>query len=381
MRYVVVGGGIAGVSACEAIRKQDAKGEIILVDAEEHPLYSRVLLGPYLVGKISREQIFLKTEAWYQAQRIEWLRGLSVRQLDPVNHHLVLSDEREIPYDKCLIATGCQPRLLGEDLRGVSYLRTLDDADHLLQLLREQGDRAQGLIFGGGFIACEYLKTFEHFKVPTTLLFRGPWFWSRTLDAQSGRMITTHLERKGVRVISSTCVEELIGKNDLGGVKTNQGEFAGTILGIGIGTVPESDWFQKAGGKVQEGICVNAFLETTIPDVSASGDVCEIESARFGRSLVSRTWSQALFQGRVAGANMTGRKETFCEIPALSMSVLGLEVIFLGDTSREHAEKIIVEGDETTGIVQRFLRGGKLVGATLVGRSKDRSTLTQEITG
>jgi NAD(P)H-nitrite reductase large subunit len=76
---------------------------------------------------------------------------------------------------------------------------------------------------------------------------------------------------------------------------------------------------------------------------------------------------------------MAGGKETFREIPALSMSVLGLEVIFLGDISREHAEKIFVEGDETIGVVQRFLRGGKLVGATLVGRSKDRSTLTQEI--
>jgi len=379
MRYVIVGGGISGVSACEVIRKRDPKGEIILVDEEEHPLYSRVLLGAYLTEKIPREKIFLKTEKWYEEQKIEWLRGMRVTALDSKNQCIALSDGREIPYDKLLITTGCQPRFLDQDLRGVSYLRTLDDADHLLQLLHEQGREAKALIYGGGFIACEYLWTFTHDEIPTTILFRGPWFWSQVLDEKSGRMISTWLKKKGVRVVPSAFVEALIGEETFEGVKTNQGVLEGTVLGVGIGTIPELHWMQEAGVKTHEGVCVNASMETNVPGVYASGDIVEFEDPLFERSLVARTWTNAILQGRIAGANMTGGTEYFKTVSAFSMSILGLDAIFIGDTSRDAAEQIVVEGTEETGMVQRFMREGRIVGATLVGRSQNRAFLTKAI--
>ncbi|HBK33508.1 TPA: hypothetical protein DEP34_04355 [Candidatus Uhrbacteria bacterium] len=379
MRYVIVGGGIAGVNACEVIRKKDPKGEIVLIDAEEHPLYSRVLLGAYLVGKISREKIFLKTESWYDEQKIEWLRGLQAKALDPINHAVTLSDGREIPYDKLLLAGGCQPRLLGEDLRGVSYLRTLDDADHLHQLLREQRDHCCGFIYGGGFIACEYLWIFSHHHISTTIAFRGPWFWSKVLDAQSGGMIEKWLQKKGVRVIPSVSIQKLLGQETLEGVETEGQIWESTLLGVGIGTAPELYWIKEAGVDTQEGVCVDKNMQTSIPDMYAAGDIVEVKDEISGRSLVARTWTNAMLQGRIAGANMTGGHEMYETVPSYSMSILGLDAIFIGDTSREAAEEIITNGTEGTGIIQRFLRDGRIVGATLVGRSQERSALTKAI--
>ncbi len=379
MRYVIVGGGIAGVSACEVIRKKDPKGEIVLIDAEEHPLYSRVLLGAYLVGKIPREKIFLKTESWYEEQKIEWLRGLHVTALDSINHHVALSDGREISYNKLLLASGCQPRLLGEDLRGVSYLRTLDDADHLLQLLREQENNTCGFIYGGGFIACEYLWIFYHHHISTTIAFRGPWFWSKVLDAQSGGMIEKWLQKNGVRVVPAVSIQKLLGQETLEGIETGEQIWESTLLGVGIGTTPELHWIKEAGVQTQEGICVDTRMKTNIPDIYAAGDIAEVKDQISGRSLVARTWTNAVLQGRIAGANMIGGSETFETVSSYSMSILGLDAVFIGDTSRKAAEEIIVEGTQEVGIAQHFIRGGRIVGATLVGRSQERSPLTKAI--
>lgn len=135
-RYVIIGAGIAGTSAAEEIRKRDHEGDIILIGEEEHALYSRVLLPHYIKGKISREKCFLKREAWYDEQKIEYLRGERVESLDTVHRHVVLKIAgRELPYDKLLITTGGEPRFINGDVRGVSYLQTIDDADHLLSLI------------------------------------------------------------------------------------------------------------------------------------------------------------------------------------------------------------------------------------------------------
>ena len=138
MRYLILGGGIAGTSAAEELRKRDAAAEIAIVSEEQHPVYSRVLLPHYVKGKIPRERVFLKKETWYGEQNIEWLTGVRATNIDVKNQSVALSDGRELPYDKLLIATGGEIRTLPFERRGVAYLRTIDDTDHLLQLLGER---------------------------------------------------------------------------------------------------------------------------------------------------------------------------------------------------------------------------------------------------
>src|SRR6188474_1489970 len=103
MRVVIVGGGIAGTTAAEELRKLAPAAEITIVSEERHPVYSRVLLPHYLKGKVPRERVFLKKEEWYAEQKIEWLVGTRVDACDPKNAFVTLSDGRELPYDKLLI--------------------------------------------------------------------------------------------------------------------------------------------------------------------------------------------------------------------------------------------------------------------------------------
>ncbi|MBI4438245.1 NAD(P)/FAD-dependent oxidoreductase [Candidatus Uhrbacteria bacterium] len=380
MRYVIVGGGVAGTTAAEALRKRDAKSEITLVSEEHHPLYSRVLLPHYLKGKVPRERVFLKKEAWYGQQQIEWLTGIACEHLDPRNQFVGLTDGRELPYDRLLVATGGEVRTVDADLRGVSYLRTLDDADHLAQILCEQPADARAVIFGGGFIACEYLNLFSHFRLPTTLFHRGAHFWTRSLGEEAGALIAKHLTERGVELHTRTQFVNLLGESELTGVVTSQGEHAAHLLGVGIGTSPDFSWLKAAGVDVGAGVRTNAFLETNIPHVYAAGDIAEFFDEIVGRHIQAGNWMNAMSQGRAAAHIMSGEREPFHLVSSYATNALGLEIIFVGDTLKDAADEVRVLGSvHALGVTQIFVRQGRVVGGVLIGRNQDRAAITKAI--
>lgn len=381
-RYVIIGAGIAGTTAAEELRL-DAEAEIVLIGEEEHSLYSRVLLAPYVMGKVLREKCFLKKDSWYEEQRIEYVRGEYVSEIDTKNKHIVLLHAgREIPYDKLLITTGGEPTYLDSDVKGVSYLRTIDDADHLSHLIvsaRASGE-SRAVVDGGGFIACEYINVFHHFNFKVSCVYRGSRFWSRVLDEASGNLIRKKLESNGIEVFPSTNVEGVDGDDELESVRTASGTLKASVLGVGVGLERDLDWIRDAGIEVGRGVRANEFLETSVGDVYSAGDVCEYRDVITGHEILSGSWMSAIMQGRVAARNMAGAREPFRLVPSYSMSLLGLDIIFIGDTCRELADEIVPRGSEESGYVaQMFLSHGKLVGATLVGGNTDRAAITKLI--
>ena len=380
MRYVIIGGGVAGTTAAGELRKLDPSSEITIVSEEQHPLYSRVLLPHYLNGKIPRERVFLKKEEWYEDQKIEWLRGVVVEKLDPKNKYVGLSNGREIEYDKLLISTGGEVRVIDHDLRGVSYFRTLDDADHMSQLFAEQGSGARGGIYGGGFIACEYLNLFAHFKIPTVLAYRGAHFWTRTLESAAGEFIAKHLTEQGIEIHPNSELKSLKGEKELTGFVTSSGEHEVSIFGVGIGVAPNLSWLAHAGIETSIGIKANEYLETNAPDVYVAGDVAEFFDPILERQINIGNWTNSMSQGRVVAKTMVGDKTAFEMITSYAMNVLGLEMIFIGDVEKASADKIHLIGSRAEGgITQIHERGGRVVGGVCLNRNTDRQAITKGI--
>jgi NAD(P)H-nitrite reductase large subunit len=380
MKIVIVGGGIAGTTCAEELRKLDSTAEITIISEENQPLYSRVLLSAYLKNKIPRERVFLKNENWYLENKIEWLPGVRAEKIDHKNSFVLLSDGRELPFDKLVIAAGRYVRPLPEDRRGVVYLWTLDDADHLLQLVSEESRPCPVGIFGGGLIACEFINIFKNFGLDITVVFRGDHFWSRVLDAQSGELIAKHLEKNKIKVLPKRQFVGLSGETDLVGVKTDQEDFDCKILGVGIGLDPDISWLKDSGLEIKKGIVVNKKLETNLLGVYAIGDVAEVFDVRSLHHRIMGTWTAAQVQGRLAARNIVGQDQGFEAVTVSSMNLLGLDIIFLGDTDRLWADEVIVSGGVEEGwVVQRFLKAKKLIGATLVNRNSERNELQKEI--
>lgn len=379
MKYVIVGGGVAGTTAAEELRKIDQDGEVILISQEQHPLYSRVLLPHYLKGLIERERVFLKKESWYEEKKIEWLRGVEVVKCDPKNKFVELSDGRELPYDKLLIASGNEPRGVEADARGVSYLRSLDDADHLIQLLNERKKGDQAAIYGGGLIACEYLNLFVVRKLPITIAFRGKHFWSKNLNDEAGEYLNGHLRKQGVKIISEAKFLGVEGDKELSVMKLDKQKVECEILGIGIGVQSELGWIKEAGIEVERGVKVNEFLETNLTDVWAVGDVAEYFDEVAGRHIMFGNWHKAMSQGRVVAKSMFGEKTKYHQVPSYAMEILGLDITFVGDVELAAADTVLMRQGDEFGPTVMLMRNDKLVGVVIMGRNADRVPLTKVI--
>ncbi len=378
-RYVIIGGGVAGTTAAQELRKLDPESQITLISEESHALYSRVLLPHYLKEKVPRERVFLKKEAWYEEQSIEWLRGESVTKLDTKNKFVAVTNGREYEYDKCLIASGGEPRTADQDLRGVSYFRTLDDTDHLLQLYKETNHK-HAVVYGGGFIACEYIDMFKHWNIPTTLIMRGSHFWTKILNENAGELINKHITNAGVTLLNNEPLQETFGNKQLEGVKTQSKTIECSLLGIGIGMQTDFSWMEDSGIKTNTGVLTNEYLETSVSDVFSAGDITEFNDVTIGRHLHIGNWMNAMSQGRLAAKNMTGEKTPFKLVSSYATNVLDLEIIFIGDTSKEHADNIKEIGSvDSGGITQIFERGGVIVGGVTIGRNTDRKPITEAI--
>ncbi|MDA1038600.1 MAG: FAD/NAD(P)-binding oxidoreductase, partial [bacterium] len=382
-QYVIIGGGIAGTTAAGELRKLDPESSIVLIGEEEHRLYSRVILPQYAEGKVDREKCFLKKEEWYQEQNIEYLRSEFVSEIDTKNKHVVLKvSQREIPYDKLLIASGGEPRYVDYNEKGVVYLQTMSDTDNLVQLLQEISGKkdVHMAICGGGFIACEFLNIFGALNLPMTIFYRGPRFWSQVMDEESGKLLENHLKEKGVKIWPST---NLVGVEEKDGrllIETDEESCQADILGVGIGLTRDLGWIADAGVDTENGVLTNEYLETNIPDVYAIGDVSEFFNVVIDRHFIAGNWMNAQMQGRAVAKTMSGERTLFRLTTSYAMKVLGMDVMFIGDTRREMASEILVRGIVESGyIIQMFLSGEKIVGATLIGANTDRMTLTKII--
>lgn len=381
---IIIGGGIAGTTAAEEIRKRDAEAQITIISEEQHPCYSRVLLPHYVKDKVARDKVFLRSAAWYVEKRIEFMPGVRALEIDVQNKFVRTSEDRELPFDKLLITTGGDIRLFNDDLRGVSYLHSVDDADHLKALISEvrtlKPDERQAAVYGGGFIACEYANAFKHFEVPFCIIMRGSGFWSQILSEHSQAVLARQAEAQGVKLYLHEAMPELIGEDELRAVKLKDGrELPARILGVGIGQKIDDKLLKEAKIPVEQGVVVNEYLETSIENVYAAGDVAEFMDTVVNRRVKYSNWMNAQMQGRTVGATMAGERTAFKLVSSYATNLLGLHLVFLGDIDRDKADEVRagIRTDEAS--QELFFRDGKLVGAVLIGDVSARATLTQAI--
>ena len=384
MKYIIIGGGITGVNASEEIRKLDVSSEVTLIDAESFPLYSRVLLPHYLNGKIAREKVFLKKESWYHDHQIDWQPGVSVIEINYQNKFVRTSEDRELPFDKLLIATGGEVRLLDSDLRGVSYFRTLSDTDTLFNLLHEvkkrPADEQKAVVFGGGFISLEYINIFANFKIPTTVVTRGSGFFSRTLSPASQNILISHATKNNVEIRLNDSISELTGDTEINGVVLQSGaQLPCVILGVGIGLEIDTTWLKDAGIEIGDGIKANEYLETNLPDVYTAGDCAQVMDVIADRQYVVGNWMNALMQGRLVAKSMTGTRSKFELVSSYATNLLGKEIVMIGDVSREHADEIVQRMATEEESIELFNRHNRTVGAVLIGNVKERQAITNAI--
>jgi NADPH-dependent 2,4-dienoyl-CoA reductase/sulfur reductase-like enzyme len=348
-RYVIIGSGIAGLSAAETLRQHDPRTEITLIGEEPHGFYSRPGLAYLLSGLIPEKQLFPRTQAELRTLELNWIKT-RVDCLLPEARRVVLANGQQLSYDRLLLATGSTavpPDFPGGNLAGVVKLDNLDDVRHILKLAK-RGRTA--VVVGGGLTALELVEGLQARGMHVHYLLRGDRYWSNVLDEAESRIVENRLKAEGVTIHYHAQIKQALGQRGmLTGVETVAGEkLTCQVLGVAIGVRPRIELARQAGLKLDRGILVDEYMQSSAPDVFAAGDVAQVYDPHSGRTILDTLWPAALAQGEAAGANMAGVQTPYIKSIALNVTRLAsltLTIIGAVGTGRDEDLLSIARGD------------------------------------
>lgn len=352
MRYVIIGSGVAGIAAIEAIRSLDTSNEVVMIGDDPHGFYSRPGLAYYLTGELHDKALFPRTADDYKRMNFRYLRGRVVKIFRDA-HSLELADNTSIAYDKLLIAVGAQAIPLevpGSNLEGVLKLDHMEDARRILKQAR-RGKTA--IVVGGGITALELAEGLLARGMKVHYLLRGDRYWSNVLDERESKIVEHRLREHGITLHYHSELIEVTGRNGrVSGVQLLNGTtMKCDLVAYAIGIRPRVELAKQAGLAIDRGILVNEYLQTNDPMVFAAGDVAQAYDPMTGRSIIDSLWNPAREQGYVAGLNMAGKSTAYIKAPPFNVTRLaGLTTTIIGTVGRGRDGDLIgiARGDSET---------------------------------
>ncbi|OBA79061.1 pyridine nucleotide-disulfide oxidoreductase [Mycobacterium sp. 1164966.3] len=345
--FVIVGGGLAGAKAVEALRDNDFDGTAVLLCEEDLLPYERPPLSKeYLAGKKSLNDFTVHNSDWYREHDVDLRLGVRVSSLDPAAHTVGLPDGTTLGYDKLLLATGSASRhapIPGSDAAGVHYLRTFGDAAALNSVLADGSSLA---VVGAGWIGLEVAAAARQRGANVTVVETAKQPLMAALGETVGEVFANLHRDHGVDLRLEAQVEEIpTEQGKATGLKLADGSTvkADTVL-VAVGAKPNIELAEQAGLSMSDGgVAVDPSLRTSDADIYAVGDIAAAEHPLFGVRIRTEHWANALKQPAVAVAGMLGKPGEYDELPYFFTDQYDLGMEYAG-----HApsfDRVVFRGD------------------------------------
>lgn len=375
-RVVIVGGGVAAVTAAKTIRELDKDKEITIYSEEKFYPYNRMRISKEMLSGLDEEKILLEKKSWYNENNIQLNLNVKVTKIDTEGKFINLSNGEKVSYSKLLLANGAknfQVPIKGINKKGVFSLRTLKDA----KAIRDNLDKVENILhIGGGVQGLELVSVLTKAGKKVSIMELAPRLMTRQLDEKASYMLKEAAEKAGVKVLLSAKAEEVLGEEYLTGVLTGDNTVEECdMLIYAAGISPNSQVVEETNIKVNRGIVVNNRMETNIKDVYAAGDISELNGTVFG------LWNVATIQGKVAGKNIAG-EEAYFEgvIPTTIVETFGISLFSMGIIDEKQAEHTIKEEESKKNIYKKILiKEDRIIGALFLGDNRSVVSLKNAI--
>lgn len=372
LEYLIIGNGVAGMTAAEEIRKLDQTGTIRIIGDERYLTYYRVKLSHFISKSFETRELMIHDENWYRDRNIDLLLGKRLKSIDPGARKVLLENGKEIGYHKLLLANGSSsfiPPVEGVKKEGVFALRNLQDLEQIQAYL---ADCQEVAVIGGGLLGLEAAWALKERGLRVNVLEFFPYLLPRQLDPELAAYVKGQLEQKGLKIYLSAETREVTGAEKVEGVGLKDGGFVpAEMVLFSTGVKPNIAIAEGTDIDKNRGIKVNAYMETSVENIYAAGDVAEFES------VVPGLWSVAADQGKAAGRSMAGKKEAYhLPQPATLLSIGGFNVFSVGEVQGEKQGLVYQEG---TVFHKLFVEEGRLIGGVLTGDIKKMAVLKKAV--
>lgn len=372
-KYVIIGNSAGAVGCVEGIRSIDKDGEITLIASEPYHTYSRPLISYLLYGKTDEQRMKYRPDSFYKDNKVKKMLGKTVTSIDNKEKKVILSDGKEIEYEKLMVATGSVPFVPSMDgldnVKKKFSFMTLDDAHKLEKAITPQ---SRVLIIGAGLIGLKCAEGINDKVDSVTVVDLADRILPSILDSDGSAIVQKHIESEGVKFYLSDSVKNFE-KNKAALVSGAEIDF--DVLVLAVGVRPCVSLVANIGGKVNRGIVTDDKCRTSIKDIYAAGDCTESHDVSSNIEKVMALLPNAYIQGETAGINMAGGKAVYDNaIPMNAIGFFGLHIITAGTYDGECYTKT-----EDGNYKKLFYKSNHLKGYIMIGDIKRAGIYTSLI--
>ncbi|MBH0154343.1 Nitrite reductase [NAD(P)H] [Staphylococcus aureus] len=371
-KLVMIGNGMAGIRTIEEIlERANDLYDITVIGKEPYPNYNRIMLSNILQNKMTVEETIMNPYEWYEEHGIELITNDPVIEVDRANQSVTTANGIEVSYDKLIFATGSKAFVIpvpGSTLPSVIGWRTIDDTEQMMNIAKT---KKKAIVIGGGLLGLECARGLLDQGMEVTVLHLAEWLMEMQLDRKAGNMLKADLEKQGMKFEMQANTTEILGEDDVEGVKLADGrEIPADLVVMAVGIRPYTEVAKESGLDVNRGIVVNDVMQTSDSNVYAVGECAEHNGKVYG--LVAPLYEQ----GKVLADHLTNKETNGYKgsTTFTSLKVSGCDLYSAGQIV-ENAE---IKGIEIFNSVDNnykkiFLKDGNVVGAVLYGDIDDGS--------
>jgi len=376
-KLVMIGNGMAGMRAIEEILDANPDMfDITIFGAEKYPNYNRIMLSPVLAGDATIQEIILNDAAWYTKHNITLHMGSRIREIQRGYKKVIAEDGSETEYDNLIIATGSNPFIIpipGHDKQGVMAFRNIDDCDAMIEAAKTYKKAA---VIGGGLLGLEAAKGLLNLGMEVTVIHDQATLMNMQLDSVAGEMLRADLEKQGMAFKVSTLTTEVLGENQVSGLRFKDGSTLNCeLLIMAVGIRPNTALAKDCGIYCNRGIVVNDYMQTiTDPGIYSVGECVEHRGIAYG--LVAPLFEQA----KTLAYMITGQGLHAYEgsVVSTKLKISGVDVFSAGDFMGGPGADVIELMDRVGGVYKKLvLDGDNIKGVVMFGDTADGPTFFQ----
>jgi nitrite reductase (NADH) large subunit len=359
--YLIIGNGIAGLSAAEEIRKNDKNCDITMISKEKYLTYFRPKLSHNLVSEFNLESIFVKKPEWYDANEIELLLGTEVTKFD-FDNNLVRTISEDIGYKTIILTIGSYPfipPIEGKEMEGVFTLRNYED---LLKIKNYMNDKSEISVIGGGLLGLEAAWALKKAGKDVRIIECAECLLVNQLDLESSSYLQDYLLNEGFKTSIFSDIDEIFGENRVQGISVGGKRFSSDVVLVSTGVRPSVAQLNETGLNINRGLIVNKNMKTNIDNVYAAGDISEFDNKICG------LWTIASDQGKCVGKNAVGIKSDYTFPDPFTIINLGKINIFSMGNVKNYDE--VFENKSLNKNAKLFLKDKRITGGILINNVK-----------
>ncbi|MBL7092445.1 NAD(P)/FAD-dependent oxidoreductase [candidate division KSB1 bacterium] len=375
MKYLIIGNGVAGDEASIMIGKNDATAEIKLISESINYFYYKPKLINYLANEISLNKFTIHKKAFYEKMNIKNIPGTKITKINPDKNIVIAEDKTEYEYDKLLLATGSRafiPAIKGANKNGVFTIREVEDCDNILEYIK---DKNSIVVIGGGLLGLETANSLRSLNKKVTVIEYFSTLLPRQLDNDGANLLKKMLEKKGLNFILPGIVEIIEGKDKVEKVILKSGkEIKADAVIVSAGIRGRIELAQDIGIKINKGIVVNDFMQTSVENIYSAGDSVEHNGKLYG------IWKASKEQGKIAGLNMVGIKTKYNgTLFSNILKVTGIDLYSAGNFDSKNGEILISKnGNE---YIKFIIKNNQLIGAIVLGNANAVKIASKDFEG